>query len=525
MNYYELIYLKNEFKNKLTNCVLDEAITPFKNLLELYMSNERESFRLIFSCSPGSTALFLDTFRPAKKSNKLLFFEELYGTSISEILLADQDRLLSLKFSNGQKLVFKLFSNKANVLQVSEGKVVDVFKDHGEVGGEEPVPKKQALFSEIPEESTPKKMLLASNPILPRVELDELIKCNNLDNKTPKEVIEFAKKVTEELKNNATFRKLPDGSTTLIGEELLPLSTSGRFESVNELIAYRFKNYAHIQRLAQQKGVYRKTIHRQIKRLDSVLKNLAKADKGIEKADQYEKYGHLLMANAHLKQEKSESILVEDLYDDGKKLKIKLNAELSLAENAEYYYDRASSSLKSFEEASSRIPRIEERNARLIKMEEELQGINHLRDLEDWKKKYKKEIEHLGIGRSKKEETNLPFHSLEINGYQIWIGKNAKSNDKLVQFSHKEDIWMHARGVSGSHLIIRMANNKDMPPKHVIEKAAAYAAYNSKAKGSDLVPVIVTKRKFVRKPKGAAPGAVLVQKEQVELVKPEKPIV
>ncbi len=69
-----------------------------------------------------------------------------------------------------------------------------------------------------------------------------------------------------------------------------------------------------------------------------------------------------------------------------------------------------------------------------------------------------------------------------------------------------------------------MANNKGMPPKEVIEKAASYAAFNSKAKGSDLVPVIFAKRKYVRKPKGAAPGAVLVQKEVVELVKPKKPV-
>ncbi len=524
MNYYELIYLKNEFNNKLTNCVLEQAITPFKNLLELYMSNERESFRLIFSCSPGNTALFLDTYRPGKKSNKLLFFQDLYGIRIVNITLANQDRLLNFEFENGVKLVFKLFSNKANVLQVEDGKVVDIFKDHGEVGEDEPTSKEQYLFRDIPSKSTPKKMLLESNPILPRVELDDLILLNELENKTPEEIFQFAKRVTEVLQTKPEFRKLPDGTVTLIGEELLPISSIEKFETINELIANRFKNYAHIQRLNQQKGLYRKTINRQIKRLASVLKNLEKADKGIEKAELYEKYAHLLMANAHLKPKKSDSILVEDLYNEGKEIKIKIDKELSLAENAEYYYNRASNSLKSYEEASARLPRIQERKDRLIRMGEGLKDINHLRDFDDWRKKYKKEIENLGIGVSKKEESNLPFHSLELNGYQIWIGKNAKSNDKLVQFSHKEDIWMHARGVPGSHLVIRMANDKGMPPKDVIEKAASYAAFNSKAKGSDLVPVIVAKRKYVRKPKGAAPGAVLVQKEVVELVKPEKPV-
>ena len=158
-------------------------------------------------------------------------------------------------------------------------------------------------------------------------------------------------------------------------------------------------------------------------------------------------------------------------------------------------------------------------------MLEEINEINDLRDLEEWKKKYRKQLDDLGFGKKQKEETNLPFHTLKIGDYQVWIGKNAKSNDKLVQFSHKEDIWMHARGVPGSHLVIRMANDKNMPQKNIIEEAASYAAYNSKAKGAELVPVIFTKKKYVRKPKGAAPGAVLVQKEEVELVKPKKPAI
>lgn len=524
MNYYELIYLKNEFKNKLTNGIIEQAITPYKNLLELYIDTEEESFRLIFSSSPGNLALFLDTYRPGKKSNKLLFFEEVYGVKISDVSLTDNDRLLSLKFENGQKLTFKLFSNKANVLHISNEKVVGAFKDHGEVGSPEPKPKIQTILKDIPDNDSPKNMILQANPILPRNELEELIILNELNLKTPKEIFAFIEELTNELSTNPDFRKLEDGSTTIIGENLLPLKTEGRFKSINELIAYRFKNYSHFQRLTQQKGSFRKTIKRQVKRLESALKNLSEADKGIEKANKFEKFGHLLMANAHLNVQNADSIIVNDLYDEGNEIKIKLNPELKIAENAEYYYDRASSSLTSYKEANKRIPIIEERSSRLKRMEMELAEIKYLRDLEEWKKKFQKEIENLGIGKIKKEENSLPFHTLRIKDYQIWIGKNAKSNDILVQLSHKEDIWMHARGVPGSHLVIRMANEKGMPSKEVLEEAASYAAYNSKAKGANLVPVIVAKRKYVRKPKGAAPGAVLVQKEEVELVSPKKPI-
>ncbi len=523
MNYYELIYLKSELKNKLLKGVIEQAITPYKNLLELYIAGERESFRLIFSSSPGNMALFLDTYRPGKKANKLLFFESIYNAKITDIHLADKDRLISLVFENGGKLLFKLFSNKANALLINNGLISETFKDFDETGKPEPSPKKQELFKNIPEHQNSKSLILAANPLFPRAELGDLIELNDLNNKTKEEVVQFAKNVTEQIAEAPVFRKLDSGVVTLINEESLPLNTQQEFKSVNDLIAYRFKNYAHHQRLSQQKGVFSKAIKRDIKRLNSSLRNLSKADKGIEKAEIYEKYGHLLMANAHLEKPETSALTVSDLYDEGKEIQIKVDKELTVVENAEHYYNRSSSALRSYEEAEKRTPKLEERQNRLRKMEQELQEISHLRDLDDWKKKHQKEIDTLGIGKSKKQESTLPFHTLELNGYQLWIGKNAKSNDKLVQLSHKEDVWMHARGVPGSHLVVRMENNKEMPSKETIARAASFAAYNSKAKGAKLVPVIFTKRKYVRKPKGAAPGAVVVQKEEVELVKPEKP--
>ncbi|MGB0346104.1 MAG: NFACT RNA binding domain-containing protein, partial [Balneolaceae bacterium] len=89
--------------------------------------------------------------------------------------------------------------------------------------------------------------------------------------------------------------------------------------------------------------------------------------------------------------------------------------------------------------------------------------------------------------------------------------------------SHKEDIWFHARGVSGSHIVIRMNNSKTVPDMSLIEEVASFAAYQSKAKGSKLAPVIYTKRKYVRKPKGSAHGAVFIQKENVVIVEPKNP--
>ena len=104
------------------------------------------------------------------------------------------------------------------------------------------------------------------------------------------------------------------------------------------------------------------------------------------------------------------------------------------------------------------------------------------------------------------------------------MGKNAKQNDALTfRYAQKHDLWMHARGTPGSHTVLRLPGRHSQPSPRVLERAASIAAYYSKAQGSALVPVMVTERKYVRKAKGAPPGAVVVEREEVLLVEPKLP--
>ena len=117
----------------------------------------------------------------------------------------------------------------------------------------------------------------------------------------------------------------------------------------------------------------------------------------------------------------------------------------------------------------------------------------------------------------------LPYHQFEFRNFRILVGKNAVANDMLtLKFSHKEDLWLHAKDVSGSHVLIKHQSGKNFP-RDVIEYAASLAAYNSKRKTESLCPVIVTPKKFVRKRKGDPPGAVVVEREEVVMVEPLKP--
>jgi predicted ribosome quality control (RQC) complex YloA/Tae2 family protein len=119
-----------------------------------------------------------------------------------------------------------------------------------------------------------------------------------------------------------------------------------------------------------------------------------------------------------------------------------------------------------------------------------------------------------------KKAEPLPFHTTEHMGYQIWIGKNAVNNDLLtLKYAHKDDMWLHAKDVSGSHVVVKNQSGKTFP-KEVIERAAELAAYNSKRKTESLCPVAYTLKKYVRKRKGDPAGAVIVEREEVIMVTP-----
>ncbi|MEX2478891.1 MAG: NFACT RNA binding domain-containing protein [Gracilimonas sp.] len=526
MNYYELIYLNQTLKNKLIGGVIRQAVSPYKNYIEFFMEGTEESFRLCFSSAPGNIALFMDSNRGAKKSNTIDFFERIYDVEITDVSIPETDRWFYLHFEDGSRLSFRLFSNRANVFLSKDGAITEVFKEYDEPGEEPPAPQELDLFEtegDISKKST-KNKLVALNAMIPRQNLKELIRIYDLDSADEEELTKFVQNICEEMENDAVFRLLENGETTLLSEKTLPLKTEKEFEGVNELILYRYKNYSRSQRLKQRKSSLLKSLKRKIKRTKSGLKNLHQADKGLERAEKYEQWGHILMANAHLGNVNDEEIEVDDLYNEGEKVKIPLKQGLDIAGNAQRYYKKSSSSERSYEEAMKRIPEMEEEKERAEKLLEEAESITNLWEFKDWEDENEDALkEFRDQSGSDKDDDQLPFHTLEIQGYPVWIGKNAKSNDVLVQKAHKEDVWMHARKVAGSHLVIRMGNDKGMPPKNVLLEAASYAAFNSKARGSNLAPVIITKKKYVRKPKGSPPGAVLVDKEDVEMVTPKKP--
>lgn len=524
-NFYTLIYLNREIKEKIEGSFFNFAISPHKDVLHLYVGNDNETSRLIFSANSRETVLFLDFYRPPKKSNVIYFFESLEGQQITEMQLADKDRLVSIYFDNGQHLLFKLFSGNPNVFLVEDGVIVDAFKNPDRVIGQQPPePEEPDFLDKVSPRRSAKNQMTEANPLLPRNLLPHLIEQHDVDEMNPQEVKEFTDKVTKALLEEPHPRVLKTGDFCLWSKKWIDIKSEKECTEVNDCVAFGYKNAVHLRRLHEKKEEVVRFLERSQSQKESLIEQLRQADKSLERSKEYEKYGHLLMAHAHEKLNKGTTeITIEDFYEDNEEITISLKEKKSVSENAEYYYEKSKDAKKSYEHARQRLPKIKKELEQIKALHAEIKQIDHLPDMDSWIKNNINKLEEFGYGSSDDNQATSPFRKYKEGKFEIWIGKNAKSNDKLTSHAHKEDIWLHARGVGGSHVVIRMGNRKDYPPQHVLLKAASYAAFFSKARGMKSAPVMYTKVKYVRKPKGAAPGAVVVEREQVEIVPPMKP--
>jgi predicted ribosome quality control (RQC) complex YloA/Tae2 family protein len=132
-----------------------------------------------------------------------------------------------------------------------------------------------------------------------------------------------------------------------------------------------------------------------------------------------------------------------------------------------------------------------------------------------------------GSVRTRKErETRgdrLPFRRFRSSGgLEIRVGRGPADNDTLTfKYSRPEDVWLHARGASGAHVVLRWAEETAPPGKDLTE-AAILAALHSRSKSAGVVPVDWTRRKYVRKPRKSPAGTVVLERSQTLFVQPDR---
>ncbi len=249
----------------------------------------------------------------------------------------------------------------------------------------------------------------------------------------------------------------------------------------------------------------------------------------LEKAADYERYrrqADLILANLNELQHGQEHVELRDPAT-GEAVQVRLDPRLSPAENAQRLYSRYKKLKRGLEKLQARLIELEEELMRLHELTERLEAAD-AEELEGLAAELRAQgllpaSEELELKQERGQERAGPREFL-IKGYRVLVGRSGKENDRLVRMADGEDLWLHVRGMPGAHVIIRTKGRRGPVPPEVILKAAELAAYYSKGRGASKVEVSYTPVKYLRKPRGGKPGAVLLQHEEgTVLVRPRLP--
>lgn len=459
--------LAEELNQLLKGFSLADAFRNYaQNELVLVFSKDNEvlSIQLNTSCKTG---LFLFSEHPISRDTGVFpVFKELIGITLSQVSAHTNNRSFQMDFGSDQQLVFKLYGPLSNVIYYQAKECKQLFR-------------------------------------------------SSIENDTLLTLDSFNQELVQPEENGFSglyyiYELSEPKPQFLLSFEKLPYALLLESDSIFEALNYFSKRYiqSYVFEEAKQKLVAQ--FKQKIKREQGNIKGAEQFLQSAAAAIPYDEIGHILMANLHAISPKETTVTLFDFYRNNE-IEIPLKKNLSPQDNAAYYYQKFKNRKN---EIKIKETQLEKAKLRLIELEKELAKIEKaqfLKELRLWIKEEKQ-----------KDQTPLKekFKRFERDGFQIYVGKNARNNDELtLKFAHKDDLWLHAKGVSGSHVVIKHKFNMTFPV-HVIQYAAALAAHYSSSAGAEWVPVIYTPKKFVRKPKGANPGQVSVEREEVVLVQP-----
>ncbi|TAN61313.1 fibronectin-binding domain-containing protein [bacterium] len=325
-----------------------------------------------------------------------------------------------------------------------------------------------------------------------------------------------------------TFTPLPMTSLSSVGE----LPDKDPAISWNGFASALYSGALHIE----TDGAFKRRLGRVLsdtkKRLNRKAANLnADKIKAVEEAG-YARFGDMLIRNLSQMKKGGKEVSLDDWTKaPPEKVKITLDPKYSPRENAERYFKMAKKAKTALEIISSRSAETEREIGYVDELTYEWETVGSRDDLKELEatlinEGYMKRAtpalsKNRGVTGDKRAEPVRRLASSE--GFELLCGKSGVGNDLIVRrLAVPEDIWLHAHGVPGSHVLIKTAGRAKQMTMKTITESAAVAAYYSQARGANKVEVIYTEARNVKKPKGARPGMVIVSEYKTLVVKPCK---
>lgn len=511
-NYYTFRHLTQELEPLLRGSVVSECYSQNKEELIIRFEIKNQSFYIKANLQPSFSCLsFPEVFHRAKK-NSIALFPDCIGLTVVGVRQFNNERSFAILLSQNFSLLFKMHGNRANVILFEGSQVHALFRNNLEVD-------ENIVLAELDKnidwriESMSDSADGIRKQFFPLGKLVwQLLERESFFTKAREAQWKRLQEIKSQLESPSFYITENEGSILL---SLLPIGNIILQEDKATVALTQFYNhYQQSNAFDQEKAKALQAIGASLKSTNAYLdKTKAKLNEVIH--DQHYKiWADVLMANMHTIKPGTSQVSLPDFYNNNQLIEIKLKQELSPQKNAEVFYRKSKNQQQEIDRLQKAIDEKETEKQKSEALQAQLNNITSLKELRSL-------LQTNQPSTAKKEKVvTLPFHEFVYKDYIIWVGKNAQANDLLtLKHSHKEDLWLHAKDVAGSHVVIKQKSGKPFP-KDVIERAAQLAAYNSKRKSEGLVPVAYTPKKFVRKRKGDPAGMVVVDREDVILVEP-----
>jgi predicted ribosome quality control (RQC) complex YloA/Tae2 family protein len=511
-NYYFLRQLTKELAGTLTRTVISQCFTQNKEELVIQLETRSSPFFIKAGLSPQFSCLSFPTNFHRAKKNSADLFQSLIGQHIEGFRQCENERSFAMNCSNHLTLLFKMHGNRANLILFDHGVLSEVFKS----SLNEDVNLKLETMDRTIDWSYEHFIAAQKSPEAIYFTFGKLawqyLRSRHFDNLPLEQQWQAIQQVRKRLENPGTF--YIQEATGKIIFSLLDVGCMVK-EIVNPVTAVTefYAHYTQNDAFVREKVSAMSALKSKLNSNENYLRKTEGKLREVRGENNYKVWADLLMANLRNIPPGSTSVTLPD-FQDNHPTEIKLKPDLSAQKNAAIFYKKGKNQQIEIDHLTKLIENKKEETARLVHL---LEQIEAARD----KKGLQIVVGSVDIESTKKKQVvALPYREVEFNGYRIWIGRNAESNDTLtLKFGYKEDLWLHAKDVAGSHVLLKHQAGKKFP-KDVIDRAAQLAAYHSKRKNESLCPVIVTPKKFVRKRKGDPPGVVVVEREEVVMVTP-----
>jgi len=575
MDWFTLRALAADWNDALAGATLTDVWTQTANELSLGLTDRDGALSVLrIICDPALTVAFSTPGGGRQKRNTADVFSEAVGQRVHAIRVADRDRHLRIELVNRTSIQALLFGSRPTVVYVAKGTVREAFV-HASSWEGEPAPEPRAAPDPTTLEAIQERWVASAKnlavavrrtaPLLPPMLGVDAIRQAGLDPaeavppECPTELATALADLRHQLDNvqNSPDRPpLPEGEgrgegdtpargetpptaspvvlwRNELAEAVLPLApahpdpawTVESFDSIDKAVriyARRALGQRQFQALYRPvESTLAAAAGRRTRSAESMLTELATPSR----ADRYEAWGHLLMAQAAGEGPGNERLTLPDILSGtSEPVEIPLDPALSAIENAERFYDKARRTRRARETAESRWESVQADADATVELLERLRQLEKVPELRDFLEAEKSAIARWTGGRGRSDAAE-PFRRIALpGGLEALVGRNARSNAQLTtRIARPHDLWLHARGVPGSHVVIRRATRTTEIPRAAVEAAARIAAHYSDARTQTLAPVIVTERKYVRPIKGGPPGMVRVDRETVLDVEPGLP--